>query len=452
MHYPRLLIFGQTFNNFSGGGITLTNLFKGWPKEKVAVLSYPYMLHNSSTGLCSNLYQLGNEEIKYKFPMSLIKQKFPSGQIEITDKEVIPVLRENRKLRHQISSIVLNPALRWTGLIHCVSSLTLSSKLKHWLINFRPEIIYIQISNRESILFANIIIDYLQVPSVLHMMDDWPSTISSRGLFKKIWQRKIDNEFRTLLDSVTICLSISDAMTEEYLRRYKRVFKPFHNPVNISVYNRTEVVNKRPLNNEYRVLYFGRIGVANRKSLLFFAKAISRGFLNPLNIRLDIFSKDIDEDKIRVLRDYENVKLNPAVNHNSIPGLIQHYDILLLPLDFTGEGLTFARFSMPTKASEYMLSGKPILIFAPGETAVSKFFSENNCGYCVDKEDGNMIEIALKALLFDIEYIQMITSNAQKIAREKFDGDKVRYAFQTLLSEWAASSKDNSLWLPKHIS
>lgn len=46
------------------------------------------------------------------------------------------------------------------------------------------DILYFQISNRESIIFANNLVDQLKVPSVIHFMDDWPSVLVSPGLFK----------------------------------------------------------------------------------------------------------------------------------------------------------------------------------------------------------------------------------------------------------------------------
>ena len=35
--YPKILIIGQPFNKNSGGGITMSNLFNGWPNESLAV-------------------------------------------------------------------------------------------------------------------------------------------------------------------------------------------------------------------------------------------------------------------------------------------------------------------------------------------------------------------------------------------------------------------------------
>ncbi len=48
-NYPRILIFGPPFNNFTGGGITLSNLFKGWPKDRIAVASTGHVLNNIRT-------------------------------------------------------------------------------------------------------------------------------------------------------------------------------------------------------------------------------------------------------------------------------------------------------------------------------------------------------------------------------------------------------------------
>jgi hypothetical protein len=37
--YPKILIIGQTFHKKDGGGITISNLFYGWPIDRLAVAS-----------------------------------------------------------------------------------------------------------------------------------------------------------------------------------------------------------------------------------------------------------------------------------------------------------------------------------------------------------------------------------------------------------------------------
>ena len=156
-----------------------------------------------------------------------------------------------------------------------------------WLAEYKPEILYIQVTSREDVLFSIQLCDYLKIPSVIHNMDDWPSTISKSGLFKEYWKKKIDKEFRQLLDRVDLYLSISDAMTAEYLRRYNKVFRAFHNPIDISKYNHTE--RKSPEPKTFRILYMGRIGLANKNSIYQFASAVSQYNIDNYKIELGYF-------------------------------------------------------------------------------------------------------------------------------------------------------------------
>ena len=53
MPLPKTLIIGQPFNNDFGGGITQANLFGGWDKDKIAVVSTDHMFNNLNTGVNS---------------------------------------------------------------------------------------------------------------------------------------------------------------------------------------------------------------------------------------------------------------------------------------------------------------------------------------------------------------------------------------------------------------
>ena len=68
MSLPKVLIISQPFNNDTGGGMTLTNLFLGWPSDKLAVVCTGYVLEfNVDTTICRNMYQLGHKEDKWIF-------------------------------------------------------------------------------------------------------------------------------------------------------------------------------------------------------------------------------------------------------------------------------------------------------------------------------------------------------------------------------------------------
>jgi len=179
--YPRVLIFGQPFNNFSGGGITLTNLFKGWPRDRIAVTYLGHGLVSVTTDVCDIYYQLGGKEHKWRFPFSLIQKKFESGLKSIDQKSEMPSGLNKRGLRFIVVNKFFYPALEWFGLYHYVSKIELSEDFKRWLSEYNPEVLYIQVATRETLLFARDLSDYLGVPSAIHNMDDWPQQSAEEG-------------------------------------------------------------------------------------------------------------------------------------------------------------------------------------------------------------------------------------------------------------------------------
>jgi glycosyltransferase involved in cell wall biosynthesis len=434
MSFPRVLIFGQPFNNFSGGGITLTNLFKGWPKDKIAVTYIGHGLLNVTTDVCDTYYQLGKEEHKWKFPFNLMQRKFPSGLKSFEGKKEVPVNSIQEGLRYKVVNNFFYPFLRWIGVFHFSSTISISKRFKNWLLEFNPEILYLQIAVRNEIKFAEELINQLKIPSVIHLMDDWPSTISASGLFNKHWSAKIDKEFKELLNQVDLHLSISDAMSEEYKKRYNKKFIPFHNPIDIDLWSpyskRNFTIDKKHVN----LLYSGRIGDNGiAESVIEVASAIDFMNDNELSIKLHIQTPTKKGDILNLLKNFKCVILNPFADYSQIPAIFSNADILLLASDFSSYGVRYLRFSMPTKASEYMISGTPVMVYTPDIVAVSKFFSRNECGYCITKESKDEIINGIRYLINNEEYRKRISFKAVNLAKERFDAIKVRAEFQKLI-------------------
>ena len=437
MSFPKVLIFGQPFNNFTGGGITLTNLFKGWPKDRIAVTYIGHGLRSITTDVCNTYYQLGEEEHKWIFPFNLFQRKFPSGIKTIEEKSNAQVGYIKTGVRYDLVNLVFYPLLRWLGFYHFSTRYLFSERLKSWLSLFDPDIIYLQIAKRDEINFTSELIGYLGKPAVIHMMDDWPSAISDKGLFKKYWTSKIDKEFRALLDKVDQYLSISDAMSAEYKERYNKNFIAFHNPIEIESWLPFRKENFS-INKDYvTILYSGRIGDNGiAESLTEVASAID-SMKNEFdaNIKLHIQTPTKKGAILDILQKYKCVVINPFVDYSKIPEVFSKADLLLLANDFSQAGIKYLKLSMPTKASEYMISGTPIIVYTSDTAAVSKFFSRNECGYCITRQSKEEIQNSIKFLISNQEFRQGISRNAVFLAKEKFEASKVRGQFQTLLKK-----------------
>lgn len=432
MDYRKVLIFGQPFNDRHGGGITLTNLFRGWPRDQIAVADTGHMMHYVTTDVCNTYYQLGTEEFKWSFPFNLIQKRYPSGVKVISNNQMSSSIRSKSGIRYFLVNNLFYPVLQWFGIYNCIIKFRLSTQFKYWLSEFQPDLLYIQITTRESLLFAICLVDYLKIPVAIHFMDDWPSTIGETGLFKKLWMKKIDKELKILLKKVNLFLSISDAMSLAYKKRYGKEFIAFHNPIDTI---RFSGLAKKSFgsDNVVRILYLGRIGMANKESLILFAKVVSKWNSEHLSISFEIFTPDTDSPESKMIGKWKNIKISPSVKYEIVPHLMAECDLLLLPLDFTKIGLLYAQYSIPTKASEYMLSGTPILVFAPSSTAISKFCAENNCAYCLTSTDEEEIYQAINFIIRNENYRSKWTRNAEELARTLFDARIVRNKFQSLL-------------------
>ena len=432
MSYPKVLILGQPFNRNTGGGITLSNLFAGWPKDKLAVACSGYLLgHNTDTRICETYYQLGHEEDKWVFPLNLVKRKYPSGLVTFENKVAQNVVTKKSKLRVSVIRKYLDPFLEYTTLSNIVSRSSISPGFRRWLDTYQPEILYIQTSSLDGIQFCNAVSDYLQIPMVFHMMDDWPTLISTRGLFKKYWTRKMDKAFRSLLDRASLLLSISDYMSEAYQQRYGKKFIPFHNPTDISFWQ-SHQKNDWTLKPAPRILYAGRTSLGIDSSLMTIARAVERvneALGTQLGLSIQTGKKPGWIDR------FDCVEHKPFVPYEELPRVFAAADFLLLPYDFSAKSVKFIKYSMPTKASEFMVSGTPILVFAPADTAIVKYAEAFEWAKIVTENRVEELAEALKDLMLRPDERKALAGKATALALERHDAQRVCEAFHDALCE-----------------
>lgn len=435
MSLPKVLIVGQTFNSKTGGGITQSNLFSGWDKDKLAVACTAHLLADSNYKICDNYYQLGKEEHKWMFPFNYLQKNFPSG----VKSEKIPTEKKPAKQKNNIRRIIIErifyPFLKYTGLAHCTSKIELSEKFCNWLNEFKPDIIYSQGRDRERILFNIKLQSYLKKPLIFHMMDDWPSTISDSGLFKKFWKKKIDKDLMLLFEKAAVLMSISDDMAEAYKKRYKKTFITFHNPIDLKFWKSYQK-NSYEITNSPKLLYAGKISLGVDSSLQTIAKAVSL-----VNKELEISLKFVlqTKEKPEWVEQYTCIEHSQFVAYENLPQVFSAADFLILPYDFSERSIKYVRYSMPTKAPEYMISGTPILVFAPGSTSLANYANQSKWACVISDNNYIMLANALKELISDINKRKGIGEMAKLIAEKKYDAITVRNQFATLLTSLVPS-------------
>ena len=127
------------------------------------------------------------------------------------------------------------------------------------------------------------------------------------------------------------------------------------------------------------------------------AEAIGNLNLKDFEIELHIYATS-NNPVLDELAKFDYIKLNAAVAHSELPGIFSKSDLLLLPNDFDSKSISFLKYSMPTKASEYMVSGTPILLYSSIETAVTKHALKYNWAYVVSEKNTKKLEFAIAEL------------------------------------------------------
>jgi glycosyltransferase involved in cell wall biosynthesis len=309
--------------------------------------------------------------------------------------------------------------------------LLLSVDFKKWVNEFSPDLIYSQLSSLELIQFVSSLKEYLKKPIVIHLMEDWPSTISNKqiGFFRLFWRNFIDKELRKIFNESDVLLSISEAMSEEYLMRYGKIFLPFHNPINVKDWT-ASIKKDYSRKDTFIVLYAGRIGTGLQNCLLSFAYAVKNQVNKGRKIEFHIQSGS-DHPVLKELDKIECVKFRNQVPYEQLPNVFSSSDLLLLPNDFDEK----FKYSMPTKASEYMVSGTPILVFSSSETAVTKHTLKYGWAYVVSENSIEKLEKAINELYEDEELRKETGCRAKEFAIKNYESEQIRENFKNSIKK-----------------
>ena len=426
MKYPKILIVGQYCTTRSGGGIIITNLFKGWNKENIAIAAAN--IDNPNFEVCDKYYQLGTLEIKRRFPFNLNRWKKPIKSGIIHEKETSTTSPFYTNIQNSALKRIYLRLLHFTGLYHYKYKYKISKEFINWIKEYSPDFIYSQLASVQLIELVSDLRKTLKLPLAIHIMDDWPVTISEMGLFQSYWHKTIDKKLRRLLSDSKVLLSISEAMSKEYMTRYGYNFIPFHNPIDIKFWSLSSKTNYE-FNDCFTILYAGRIGIGIQNCFFDIAEAIRCLILKGLKIEFHIQSTNFNPVLDGLIK-FDFVKLNTSVPYTELPEIFSKYDLLLLPNDFESKSITYLRYSMPTKASEYMVSGSPILLYSSIETAVTLHALKYHWAYVVCEKNQGKLERAILELYEKKELRIKLANTAKDYAINHFDDIKIREKFK----------------------
>jgi len=421
--FPRLLVVtSNNFNLATGGGITLTNLFRGWPVDRIA------NVHEDPTpedhSVCQNFYRLSEEEIRWVWPFSLAQSRRPAGN----GTGAIPVVGEEGEsawLRF----------VRWALGDGMPRTARITDRLTRWLEAFQPEVLYGFLGSMAQIRLVRELARALHIPVVVHIMDNWPMVLYRRGLLGPLLRRLVRSEFEEVLRNASVHMGICEEMCEEYSQRYGYSFQAFHNALDIEQwlpYAKHDWKAGAP----FRIRYVGSIVVdGQRESLREVCEAVAGLRDSGASVELWVHAP---REQTAYLHNgcypLDGLRLEDPPCPGSIPHLLAKADLLVLPFNFDTHSAEYIRLSMPTKVPAYMASGTPVLVYGPSGIATSRYAEREGWGHVVSTRGIPALQQGLLSLMSDQAARERLGRRAQALARERHDAAKVRPAFWDALA------------------
>jgi len=419
-----LLITSSTFNSYTGTGILLTNLFRIWSRENLAMIHYDSfnpLLYDKN--ICANYYGLDIEEKRFIWPLSIFGKKHHDRQLK------------SKNITSTGNKKIYTLLLKLLGGEEIIKKITVSSKMIKWIEKINPDIIYCHISSLNQINFIIKLHSIFKIPVVIHIMDDPFNAMYKKGLFSLFLRYYFFKNFKKLLSISSIRMGIGEKMCKHYEHMFHYSFVPFSNTIET---NKWSVFKDRKTDKKiFNIVYAGTINSKNINGLEILCKIVGGLNLEGLTIqfkiytfqpRLEYYRSSYEKSKSIIMDEVPN-------NDDEMAYILGTADLLFLPIDFTKRSIDRMRYSIYAKIPAYLASGTPILFFGPSEIASIEYAKKEKWAYVVDKNDKNLLRDGLLELISNTKLKDSISKNAFKIAHRDFEASNVRQSFRRTISE-----------------
>jgi len=429
--YPRVLVVNHDpFNTERNNGMTMSNLFRGWPKDRLAEIYLSGIA--PSFEVCSKYWAITEYGVLLgtlgRSPKTDLEPAvgFVEAPIAIKSK---PFLRRTLgQVIRKLDRRLIEPL--WE--IYFRLPATTSKPMIRWIEEFQPDVIYSMMGTSLMLRLAVIISEKCNVPLVPHFTDDWLTTQYNDCFGSALLRRNMFMWLCRALQRSPIRLAICSAMAKEYSRRYGGVFEPFMNCLDQINFSHHE--NCHEPSQPLRFIYIGGLHLNRWSSLRDIGEELLKLNSEGLPCELLIYTYPYDIESYQ-----EELTLSPVmricgwVPNEKVPEVIQNADVLVHVESFDLEIRKYTQFSVSTKIPEYMIAGRCIFAYGPQESASVNYIKESGAGVSVGKRDKETLRKMLFQILTDHDARITYAQNARIFALTHHEAEAQRERFRNSL-------------------
>jgi glycosyltransferase involved in cell wall biosynthesis len=226
----------------------------------------------------------------------------------------------------------------------------------------------------------------------------------------------------------------NEYLKNEYKARYGVNSTVINNPTFLPDLEDLDRRNKIFNDQDINIVYTGAIYHAHYDAFHNLIDAIGR--VKREDVKLHIYTAQPESELRQVGIEGGMIEYHPHVKDTEVPRVLRQADILFLPLAFNSPIPEVIKTSAPGKTGEYLAVGRPIIVHAPEDTFISRFFKTNGCGVVVDKRDPKLLAEQIGRLISNEEVGKEMSGAARRVAESVFSVDKMKNIFFGLINSF----------------
>lgn len=378
MNHPKILVVSESpKGSLNGFGITLKTFFENWPDQKFKQLYTDGKF----------VEEFGNDD----------EQTFAHVPLSPGRRFLIPYL------------LGIKP--EWRG-----------SYSKRWLTktlkDYKADLIYIFIYSETALRFGHWIANQLNIPYIVHIGDD-------------LFHGKASCEIKKILKEARFCLSICSTMSNHYQKLFGISFQHFHNAADKMFLDKIrEARNSNETLIRFVGGYYKNLHEEAVDDLVKVVEELnSEGYL----IKFEFWGYDVPKNCFSKFIS-NNVEYKGGFSHEEESvQLLQSSDILIIPASFNATSRKHYQYSIPTKLTECLASGTPVLVYAPDNMGSVDFCKNNGLAQVITNRSMKQLKEMLITLINNRQEFELQAERDREFIRNNYSAEIVRTKFQNVL-------------------
>lgn len=286
------------------------------------------------------------------------------------------------------------------------------------------------------------------VPLVLMVHDDWVSGVLRDSLVLKYFCVPL---FRYVARRAAHVYAVTPYMGEMLATKYG-VPSEVQMPAIETGTDTNAAAAPATRNDEcLRIVYAGTLTGATDDSFNLLVELVKGDKLPSYGIKsweLLLFVMATPEQARAAGWEHERIKFQGWVSQEELKSSLTAADILFLPFSFREKERFATSQAFPSKAADYLKSGKPILIFAPPYSSLVRYAKQFGFAEIVDEPNEDKLAQSIARIWSSAAYREELAVNSRAALEANHDIRKQTAQFKTLLNHLAHETAEVTISSP----